>query len=489
MAGGQERVLRRRIRSVQSTRKITKAMELIAASRIVRAQARIAANRPYRVGMEKDPAPGDGSEDPTAAKKLLGTPESPRVGVLAIVGDRGLAGSYNSGVLRATERLVAEHVRNGADVTLWTVGKKAPGYFRYRGIEVARSFAGMADRPEFADARAVAAAVTAPFVAGEMDLVQMVSTRFISAGTQRVETCRCCPSRCPTLPEPEEAGASPAPARGRVHRVRARRGDTVGQVGAPGGRSGDLRRPARGVGVVLHRPAAGHGGGDRERRRARPHPDPRHEPRPSGLHHHRDHGNRWRRRGAPPIEGSLTTMTTTANQDTVPAGTLEDGRVVSIAGPVIDVEFPPHALPEINHAVEFTIELDGTTSQVTAEVAQQIGDGRVRCICMQQTDGLVRGAPVRNLGRGITVPVGNAVLGSRLQRAGPAARHRLGRGRRRLLGDPPQRAGLRPAGAEVGPRCSRPGSRWSTCSSPTCRVGRSASSVGPAWARPSSSKR
>jgi F-type H+-transporting ATPase subunit beta len=104
-------------------------------------------------------------------------------------------------------------------------------------------------------------------------------------------------------------------------------------------------------------------------------------------------------------------MTTTANQDTVPAGSLEDGRVVSIAGPVIDVEFPPHALPEINHAVEFTIELDGTSSQVTAEVAQQIGDGRVRCICMQQTDGLVRGAPVRNLGRGITVPVGNAVLG------------------------------------------------------------------------------
>jgi F-type H+/Na+-transporting ATPase subunit beta len=104
-------------------------------------------------------------------------------------------------------------------------------------------------------------------------------------------------------------------------------------------------------------------------------------------------------------------MTTTATQDTAPAGTLQDGRVVSIAGPVIDVEFPPHALPEINHAVEFTIELDGASTLVTAEVAQQIGDGRVRCICMQQTDGLVRGAPVRNLGRGITVPVGNAVLG------------------------------------------------------------------------------
>jgi F-type H+-transporting ATPase subunit gamma len=215
MAGGQERVLRQRIRSVQSTRKITKAMELIAASRIVRAQARIAANRPYRVGMERI-LRVTAAADPNAAKKLLGTPDSPtRVGVLAVVGDRGLAGGYNSGVLRTTERLVAEHQRNGAEVTLWTVGKKAPGYFRYRGIEIAQSFPGIADRPEFDDARAVAAAVTAPFVLGEMDLVQMVSTRFISAGTQRVETLQMLP-----LPMPDDDddhdGLEPPPAPGTV---------------------------------------------------------------------------------------------------------------------------------------------------------------------------------------------------------------------------------------------------------------------------------
>ena len=93
--------------------------------------------------------------------------------------------SYNSGVLRATERLVAEHRANGAEVTVWSVGKKAPSYFRFRGIETARSFAGFADRPEFADARYIAAVVAAPFVAGEVDQVQLVSTRFISAGTQR----------------------------------------------------------------------------------------------------------------------------------------------------------------------------------------------------------------------------------------------------------------------------------------------------------------
>src|SRR5580692_10294903 len=116
MAGGQERILRRRIRSVQSTRKITKAMELIAASRIVRAQNRIAANRPYREGMERI-LRATAAADPAAAKRLLGTPESPqRVAIIAVVGDRGLAGSYNSGVLRATERLAAQHARDGAEV-------------------------------------------------------------------------------------------------------------------------------------------------------------------------------------------------------------------------------------------------------------------------------------------------------------------------------------------------------------------------------------
>ncbi len=205
MAGGQERILRRRIRSVQSTRKITKAMELIAASRIVRAQARIAANRPFRQGMERV-LRLTAAADAQAAEKLLGMPETVRhVGILAIMGDRGLAGSYNSGVLRATERRVAEHKANGAEVTVWSVGKKAPSYFRYRGIEMAESFVGFADRPEFSDARTVAAVVAAPFVAGEVDLVEMVSTRFISAGIQRVERLQLLP-----LPLPEADEEAPA---------------------------------------------------------------------------------------------------------------------------------------------------------------------------------------------------------------------------------------------------------------------------------------
>jgi F-type H+-transporting ATPase subunit gamma len=211
MAGGQERILRRRIRSVQSTRKITKAMELIAASRIVRAQARIAANRPFRDGMERV-LRITAAADPQAAEKLLGTPETvSRVGIIAIAGDRGLAGSYNSGVLRMTERRVAEHKANGAEVTVWSVGKKAPGYFRYRGIELQRSFPGIADRPEFVDARDVAAVVTAPFLEGELDLLQLVSTRYVSAGVQRVEIQQLLPLPLPKEEEAEERGIDDLP--------------------------------------------------------------------------------------------------------------------------------------------------------------------------------------------------------------------------------------------------------------------------------------
>ena len=98
-------------------------------------------------------------------------------------------------------------------------------------------------------------------------------------------------------------------------------------------------------------------------------------------------------------------MTMTENE-------LQDGRVVAIAGPVIDVEFPRGALPELNSAIEFTIELEGEFTVVLAEVAQQLGNSRVRAICMKPTDGLVRGTAVRNTGHGIQVPVGEKVLGN-----------------------------------------------------------------------------
>ncbi len=105
-------------------------------------------------------------------------------------------------------------------------------------------------------------------------------------------------------------------------------------------------------------------------------------------------------------------MTATAEPTTkVNDAELKDGRVVAIYGPVVDVEFPPAALPEINFALEMDIVLEGETIVVTAEVAQQIGEGRCRAVCLKPTDGLKRGTTVRNTGRGISVPVGDGTLG------------------------------------------------------------------------------
>jgi F-type H+/Na+-transporting ATPase subunit beta len=102
----------------------------------------------------------------------------------------------------------------------------------------------------------------------------------------------------------------------------------------------------------------------------------------------------------------------TMTEDTPTATTAnKDGRVVAIAGPVIDVEFPRGSLPELNTAVEFDVKLESGTVTVLAEVAQQLGNSRVRAVCLKPTDGLVRGTPVRNLGHGIQVPVGDKVLG------------------------------------------------------------------------------
>jgi F-type H+-transporting ATPase subunit gamma len=186
--GGLERTLRRRIRSVTATRKITKAMELIAASQIPRATARIAANRPYRNGMREIVLEAARS-DPRAAATMVGTPETVETAmVLSIIGDRGLSGAYNSSVLRATERLIVDLKKTGTQARLITIGKKGPIYFRFRGLPVERSFQGFSDRPQPGDARDVAAALAGPFLAGEAQQILMVSTRFRSAASQAVES-------------------------------------------------------------------------------------------------------------------------------------------------------------------------------------------------------------------------------------------------------------------------------------------------------------
>jgi F-type H+-transporting ATPase subunit gamma len=211
MAGGQERILRRRIKSVQSTKKITRAMELIASSQIVRSQNRIKAGAPYQRGIAEVLAEA-AADAGAAAGRVIGVPESPRnILIVALVADRGLCGGYNANVLRTLERLVRVGRAEGKEYRIVAVGKKAQSYLRFRGIDVAHAFMGFSDRPSFEDARHIADVVTPGFLAEELDQVYMVSTRFLSAGSQVVETRQILP-----LPEPGAPDAPDAESRGRA---------------------------------------------------------------------------------------------------------------------------------------------------------------------------------------------------------------------------------------------------------------------------------
>jgi F-type H+-transporting ATPase subunit gamma len=186
MAGGQERILRERIRSIHSTKKITRAMELIAASRIVKAQQRVHAAVPYSeqiTAVVKDLAAAGGD---VKSPLLKGRDVIKKVCYVAIVADRGLCGGYNTGVLRAVEGEVKAHVLKGQGYSVVTVGRKAEAYFRFRGYPMAHSVTGFSDAPSYENAKAVADKVIDLYLSGEADEVHLVYTRFVSAGFQEV---------------------------------------------------------------------------------------------------------------------------------------------------------------------------------------------------------------------------------------------------------------------------------------------------------------
>jgi F-type H+-transporting ATPase subunit gamma len=186
VAGGQERILRGRIKSVQATKKITRAMELIAASRIVKAQLRVVAAVPYSdmiTEVVRDlSAAGAGSDAPL----LAGRAEVKNVCYVVLSADRGLCGGYNSGVLRATEGEIKEDALKGRGHTVVAIGRKAEGYFRFRGYNIAQSFTGFTDSPTYSIAKEIGEYVTGLYESGEVDRVELVYTRFISSGSQEV---------------------------------------------------------------------------------------------------------------------------------------------------------------------------------------------------------------------------------------------------------------------------------------------------------------
>ena len=193
MAGGQERVLRRRIKSVQSTKKITRAMELIAATRVAKAQQRANEARPYSeqlTAVIQHLAENGGITDDPLLKPAE---EVRKIAYVVVASDRGLAGGYNTSVIRACEREIQAHQREGVDYVLITAGRKAESYFSYRNYRIERSFEGFSDAPSYEDATAIGRLVSDLYTSGEVQEVILVFTRFVSIGQQDVAVRRFMP--------------------------------------------------------------------------------------------------------------------------------------------------------------------------------------------------------------------------------------------------------------------------------------------------------
>ncbi|REK35974.1 MAG: ATP synthase F1 subunit gamma, partial [Actinobacteria bacterium] len=183
MASAQLRDTRRRIKSVEATKKITRAMELIAASRIPKAQARVLASQPYTRKLieviENVGAAGAGM-----SHSLLERRDVKTVGVLIVSSDRGMAGAYASNIIRLAETRIVELQKANVDVLVYAVGKKAQSYFRYRGYRIEQAYLGVTDTPGYGDARAIANTAMAAYAEGRIDSLETFYTEYQTAMRQ-----------------------------------------------------------------------------------------------------------------------------------------------------------------------------------------------------------------------------------------------------------------------------------------------------------------
>jgi len=200
------RELRGRIRSVQSTKKITRAMELIAASRIIKAQQRARAATPYARELTRAVsalATFSNTEHP-----LLSEKENPRTAaVLVVTSDRGLAGAYSSSVLKEAERLGEKLREEGKSVRTYITGRKGEAYYTFRNREIVQAWTGFSDQPGYDDARAISDTLLADFLVedGGADEVHIVYTRFVSMLRQEPTAIRMLPLEVVEGTEPPSA--------------------------------------------------------------------------------------------------------------------------------------------------------------------------------------------------------------------------------------------------------------------------------------------
>jgi len=190
--------LKRRIRSIRNTRKITKAMELVASARLRRAQARIEAMRPYADRMTELMTGTARAASSLQSLALLQRRDVQKAAIVPLTGDRGLAGAFNAQVLRHAFALERQLRGEGVEVRWLVSGKKGRSTLTFRRYEIAKAWIGFSDRPSYDDAQAIAHEAAELYESGEVDRVILVYNQFVSALVQRVV-------ERDVLPIPEEA--------------------------------------------------------------------------------------------------------------------------------------------------------------------------------------------------------------------------------------------------------------------------------------------
>jgi F-type H+-transporting ATPase subunit gamma len=182
MASAELRIINRRIKSVKSTKKITRAMELIASSRIVKAQQRMDSSNSYIEVLDsivKDLVGTGGFEDKNA------NVNSNKTSLIVITSDRGLAGGYNSNVLKLADKKYKELISFNKDIRLITIGKKGSGYFKYRNLEPESLYEGITDEPKFENAFEVMKSLINSYISNELSEAYIIYTKYVSALNQK----------------------------------------------------------------------------------------------------------------------------------------------------------------------------------------------------------------------------------------------------------------------------------------------------------------
>jgi F-type H+-transporting ATPase subunit gamma len=200
--------LKRRVRSITNTRKVTKAMELVASARLRRSQQRIEAMRPYADRMLELMAGVSKAAGAVRLPLLERREQIQTVAIVPVTADRGLAGGFNAQVIRRSLALMREQQGEGREVVWFSTGRKAASTLRFRRMNVSQSWTGFSERPDYSDAQTIAHAVSEAYVNGDVDVVYVVYNAFVSALTQKVTVRELLPIPMEVLAGSEDEEAS-----------------------------------------------------------------------------------------------------------------------------------------------------------------------------------------------------------------------------------------------------------------------------------------